>query len=96
MGGTSVNSSFQQCVSLIVDPNECPFTNFIWQTMAISSVLVVDLYTGFTATVWTWWLAFAVAFGLVVQWAFTVCANPLPFDCVSQMTCTDHLLSVGT
>lgn len=52
--------------------------------MAISSVLVVDLYTGFTATVWTWWLTFAVAFGLVVQWCFTVRAHPLAFVCVLQ------------
>lgn len=47
--------------------------------MALSSVLVANLFTGFSATVWTWWLAFAVAFGLVVQWIFSVCYAVLNF-----------------
>jgi phospholipid-translocating ATPase len=40
--------------------------------MAISAALVANMFTGFSATVWTWWFLFAVAFGLVVQWGFTV------------------------
>ncbi|CAA7271006.1 unnamed protein product [Cyclocybe aegerita] len=40
--------------------------------MAISAVLVANLFTGFNATAWTWWLFFAVLIGIIVQWVFTV------------------------
>lgn len=41
--------------------------------MALSAVLVADLFTGFSATVWTAWLFFFVVIGIIVQWVFTVC-----------------------
>ncbi|KAJ3502673.1 hypothetical protein NLJ89_g8781 [Agrocybe chaxingu] len=40
--------------------------------MAISAVLVANLFTGLNATAWTWWLFFAVFIGIIVQWVFTV------------------------
>ncbi|KAJ7068197.1 phospholipid-translocating ATPase [Mycena amicta] len=40
-------------------------------TMAISAVMVANLYTGLMATAWTFWLFFALAFGICVAWGFT-------------------------
>jgi phospholipid-translocating ATPase len=45
-----------------------------WSTViAVSGVMVIDIFTGLCATAWTWWHAFAVFFGIVVVWLFTVC-----------------------
>lgn len=55
--------------------------------MAISAVLVANIYTGFTATAWTWWIFFAVFVGIIVQWVFTVRYNE-PFihnGCLTYM-----------
>ncbi|PPQ99092.1 hypothetical protein CVT24_009358 [Panaeolus cyanescens] len=41
-------------------------------TMALAGVLVANLFTGFNATAWTYWLLFAVTIGIIVQWVFTV------------------------
>jgi hypothetical protein len=60
--------------------------------MAISAALVANMFTGFSATVWTWWFLFAVAFGLVVQWGFTV---RVPFSLTalsSDHAIVDHIL----
>ncbi|KIM48588.1 hypothetical protein M413DRAFT_437796 [Hebeloma cylindrosporum] len=48
------------------------YINEFSTTMAISAVLVVNLFTGFTAAAWTWWIFFAVVIGIIVQWVFTV------------------------
>ncbi|KAJ3785724.1 phospholipid-translocating ATPase [Lentinula aff. detonsa] len=43
-----------------------------WSTVtAVSGVLVADIFTGMSASAWTWWLAFFVFIGIVVVWAFT-------------------------
>ena len=61
--------------------------------MAIAAVLVTNIFTGFTATAWTWWIFFAVFIGIVVQWVFTVRYNkPLIHnDCLAYMIDTGHL-----
>ncbi|KAF9447871.1 phospholipid-translocating P-type ATPase [Macrolepiota fuliginosa MF-IS2] len=41
-------------------------------TMAITTVMVANMYTGFNATAWTGWLFFAVWLGIVIVWVFTV------------------------
>ncbi|KAF9053140.1 phospholipid-translocating ATPase [Panaeolus papilionaceus] len=41
-------------------------------TMALAGVLVANMFTGFTATAWTYWLLFAVTIGIIVQWVFTI------------------------
>lgn len=44
-----------------------------WSTvMAVSGVLIADIFTGMCASAWTWWLVFFVFIGIVVVWAFTV------------------------
>lgn len=40
--------------------------------MALSSVLVANLFTGLTSTAWTIWLSVFVVIGIVVQWIYTV------------------------
>ncbi|KAJ3822147.1 phospholipid-translocating ATPase [Lentinula raphanica] len=43
-----------------------------WSTVAaVSGVLVADIFTGLSASAWTWWLVFAVFIGIVIVWAFT-------------------------
>lgn len=46
--------------------------------MAISAVMVANLYTGFNATAWTGWLFFAVFLGIVIIWIFTVSERRIP------------------
>ncbi|KAK0496761.1 phospholipid-translocating ATPase [Armillaria luteobubalina] len=41
-------------------------------TMAVSGVMVANIFTGMAASAWTWWLAFAVSFGIALVWGFTV------------------------
>ncbi|KAH9484538.1 Putative phospholipid-transporting ATPase C24B11.12c [Psilocybe cubensis] len=41
-------------------------------TMALSGVLVANIFTGFSGTAWTWWLVFAIFIGIIIQWAFTI------------------------
>lgn len=40
--------------------------------MAISAVMVANIYTGFNATAWTGWIFFAVFLGIVIVWVFSV------------------------
>ncbi|KAJ7179920.1 phospholipid-translocating ATPase [Mycena crocata] len=47
------------------------YINEMSTTMALAAVMVVNLYTGMTATAWTFWIFFAIAFGLAVVWGFT-------------------------
>ena len=42
--------------------------------MAISAVMTVDLFNGMNTHVWTGWIFFAVALGIVLIWAYTVSA----------------------
>ncbi|KAF5390550.1 hypothetical protein D9757_002774 [Collybiopsis confluens] len=43
-----------------------------WSTVAaVSGVLIADIFTGLTASAWTWWLVFFVFIGILVVWAFT-------------------------
>lgn len=60
--------------------------------MAISAVMVANIYTGFSATAWTAWVFFAVFIGIVIVWLFTVW---IPVIAVSRPSdkFTDHLLS---
>lgn len=44
-----------------------------WSTvMAIIGVMCADLFTGLTATAWTWWMFGLVFVGIVLVWGFTV------------------------
>lgn len=40
--------------------------------MAISGVMVVNIFAAMTSSAWTLWLAFTIIFGIVVVWVFTV------------------------
>lgn len=61
--------------------------------MAIVSVMVSNIFTGFSATAWTAWLFFAVFIGIIIVWVYTVRAlytSPFPLS-----TLTNPLLSKG-
>ncbi|KAK7061656.1 phospholipid-transporting ATPase [Favolaschia claudopus] len=47
------------------------YINEMSTTMALSAVLVANMYTGLTATAWTFWLFFALFFCMAVVWGFT-------------------------
>ncbi|KAF8801609.1 phospholipid-translocating P-type ATPase [Phlegmacium glaucopus] len=47
-------------------------------TMALSAVLVANIFAGFNSTAWTAWLFFAVFIGILVQWLFTVIYSAIP------------------
>ncbi|KIY66080.1 phospholipid-translocating P-type ATPase [Cylindrobasidium torrendii FP15055 ss-10] len=47
-------------------------------TMAIAGVLVVNLFTGMAAAAWTWWLVFAISFGIVLVWGFSFIYSAIP------------------
>ncbi|KAJ7129762.1 phospholipid-translocating ATPase [Mycena epipterygia] len=47
------------------------YINEMSTTMALSSIMVANLYTGLMTTAWTFWIFFALAFGLAVSWGFT-------------------------
>ncbi|KAJ7574607.1 hypothetical protein C8J56DRAFT_1172708 [Mycena floridula] len=40
--------------------------------MAVIAVMVADLFTGMTATAWTWWMGGLVTVGIVLVWGFTI------------------------
>lgn len=42
------------------------------QTMALAAVMVVNIFTGFSAKAWNAWIFVTVFFGIVVIWCFTV------------------------
>ncbi|KAK7467656.1 hypothetical protein VKT23_004709 [Stygiomarasmius scandens] len=46
-------------------------------TSAVAAVMVADIFTGMTATAWTWWLVFAVFIGVVIVWAYTLIYSAL-------------------
>jgi phospholipid-translocating ATPase len=41
-------------------------------TMVLATVIIVNLFNGLNTTAWTGWVFFAVSFGIVLVWAFTV------------------------
>ncbi|KAL0571364.1 hypothetical protein V5O48_010602 [Marasmius crinis-equi] len=41
-------------------------------TSAVAAVMTADIYTGLTATAWTWWLVFFVFIGVAIVWAYTL------------------------
>jgi len=41
--------------------------------MAISAVMVANMFAGFSTTAWSGWIFFAVFVGIVIIWVFTVC-----------------------
>ncbi len=47
-------------------------SNLALKTMAVSGVMVANIFTGMATAAWTWWLAFSVSFGIVLVWGFTV------------------------
>ncbi|KAG8758981.1 hypothetical protein FRC14_006959 [Serendipita sp. 396] len=40
-------------------------------TMVLATVMIVNLFNGLNTAAWTWWVFFAVSFGIVLVWAFT-------------------------
>ncbi|KAF5373624.1 hypothetical protein D9758_000973 [Tetrapyrgos nigripes] len=46
-------------------------------TSAVAAVMVADIFTGMTATAWTWWLVFAVFIGIAIVWAYTLIYSAL-------------------
>lgn len=40
--------------------------------MATAAVLAANLFNGLNTNVWTGWVFFAVFFGIVIEWAYTV------------------------
>ncbi|KAG6835961.1 hypothetical protein H0H93_012827 [Arthromyces matolae] len=41
-------------------------------TMALVSVMVANIFTGFNVNAWTWWIWFATFIGIIVVWVFTI------------------------
>ncbi|KAF4615383.1 hypothetical protein D9613_002558 [Agrocybe pediades] len=62
-------------------------------TMAMSSVLVADIFTGLNGTAWTWWLTFAVFIGIIVEWVFTAIYSAIsPGYAVTPLYGNDYYL----
>ncbi|KAF8891364.1 hypothetical protein BD779DRAFT_1514830 [Infundibulicybe gibba] len=62
-------------------------------TMAVSAVMVANMFTGFTATAWTAWLFFAVFVGIVMVWLFTaIYAAIVPANTVTALYGNNHYL----
>ncbi|KAF5331003.1 hypothetical protein D9619_005242 [Psilocybe cf. subviscida] len=62
-------------------------------TMAISAVLVVNIFTGINGTAWTAWLFFAVFVGIVVEWVFTAIYSLIsPGYAVTRLYGNDYFL----
>ncbi|KAF7352855.1 Phospholipid-transporting ATPase [Mycena venus] len=67
------------------------YINEMSTTMALSAVMVANLYTGMTATAWTFWLFFALFFGLAVVWGFTAIYSLIsPGYAVTVLYGNDH------
>ncbi|TFK36370.1 phospholipid-translocating ATPase [Crucibulum laeve] len=62
-------------------------------TMAISAVMVANIFTGFSATAWTGWVFFAVFVGIVIVWVFTAVYSAIsPGRAVTMLYGNDELL----
>jgi len=40
--------------------------------MAISAVMVANMFAGLSTTAWSGWIFFAVFIGIIIIWVFTV------------------------
>lgn len=62
-------------------------------TMAIASVMVSNIFTGFSATAWTVWLFFAVFIGIIIVWVYTAIYSIVsPSYSVTHLFGNDHFL----
>nr|GAT54067.1 phospholipid-translocating ATPase [Mycena chlorophos] len=62
-------------------------------TMALASIMVANLYTGLMTTAWTFWIFFALAFGICVAWGFTAIYSIIaPGYAVTVVYGNDHYL----
>ncbi|KAF8195975.1 phospholipid-translocating ATPase [Mycena galopus ATCC 62051] len=67
------------------------YINEMSTTMAISAVMVANLYTGLMATAWTFWMFFALFFSMAVIWGFTaIYAIVSPAYAVTVLYGNDH------
>jgi phospholipid-translocating ATPase len=56
-------------------------------TMVLASVIIVNLFNGLNTAAWTGWVVFAVSFGIVLVWAFTV-SHPFFSAIITSMLLT--------
>jgi len=61
--------------------------------MALSAVMVANMYTGFNATAWSGWIFFAVFLGIVIVWVFTPIYSSIdPSYAVTFLYGSNHFL----
>ncbi len=58
-------------------------TKLVLQTIVIAAVMAADFFNGLNTHVWTWWVFFAVALGIVLVWGYTV-STLFPIDSASS------------
>ncbi|KAJ7498994.1 phospholipid-translocating ATPase [Mycena latifolia] len=67
------------------------YLNEFSTTMALSAVMVANMYTGLMTTAWTFWIFFALAFGFCVVWGFTAIYSLVsPSYAVTVLYGNDH------
>ncbi|KAJ7700010.1 hypothetical protein B0H17DRAFT_1196026 [Mycena rosella] len=67
------------------------YLNEFSTTMALSAIMVANFYTGLTATAWTFWIFFALAFGIIIAWGFTAIYSAVsPAYAVTVVYGNDH------
>jgi len=67
------------------------YINEFSTTMALSAVMVANFYTGLMATAWTFWIFFALGFGLAIVWGFTAIYSIVsPAYAVTVLYGNDH------
>ncbi|KAJ7179181.1 phospholipid-translocating ATPase [Mycena filopes] len=67
------------------------YINEMSTTMAISAAMVANVYTGLMATAWSFWMFFALAFGLSLVWGFTAIYSIIsPGYAVTVLYGNDH------
>ncbi|KAJ6602623.1 phospholipid-translocating ATPase [Mycena vulgaris] len=67
------------------------YLNEFSTTMALSAVMVANMYTGLMATAWSFWIFFALGFGLAVVWGFTAIYSLVsPAYAVTVLYGNDH------
>ncbi|KAJ7228736.1 hypothetical protein GGX14DRAFT_414568 [Mycena pura] len=69
------------------------YINEMSTTMALSAVLVANMYTALTSTAWTFWLFFALAFGICIVFGFTAIYSIIsPGYAVTVLYGNDHFV----
>jgi phospholipid-translocating ATPase len=48
------------------------FSYGVLQVMVMAAILAANLFNGLNTNVWTGWVFFALALGIVISWAYTV------------------------